>query len=173
MRAGFIALAVCVAALAQSEPEFSDVVFRLDGGKLAALERQDYSSKVKASGFLVIGVKGVIDIPGKRSPVRLSPASFMEFVVRNPAANSTADPAAMYHLRKLTERRGHREAVISAGRATPIGATMRHTSTSGLISLEFAQYGKSSYRIRTPALSSGEYALGRVGGGTVFCFGVD
>ena len=40
-----------------SEPEFADVFFRLDAGKLLPLERQTATIQGKASGFIVMSMK--------------------------------------------------------------------------------------------------------------------
>jgi hypothetical protein len=46
-------------------------------------------------------------------------------------------------------------------------------NTGDTLPVEFAKYGNSSFKMTTPALSPGEYALGRAYGPVMFCFGVD
>lgn len=160
-------------AFAQTpEPEFSDVFFRLVNGTLTPLERQDGAIRSSANGFIVMSVKGGVEVPGKQSPVRFSGGTF-DFVVRAPGGMATMDPDSLYHLRRLTSKHNRREALLTSGHASPVGATMHAARSQGLIPLDFSHHGSHSYRIRVSDLAPGEYALGRAGGRTVFCFGVD
>jgi len=156
-----------------SEPEFEGVFFRVAVGKLLPLERQMLAVKVKVSGAIIINTKATLDIPGETSPVRFRADEPLEFVVRSPLAASAADPTAAYHLRRLDVAKGRREVPAIQGHASPLGASSKSTPTAGLLPLEFAHYGVSSYKASTSGLSPGEYAIGQAGAKTVFCFGVD
>jgi hypothetical protein len=156
-----------------SEPEFEGVFFRLAAGKLLPLERQMLAVKVKVSGTFIINTKATLDIPGGTSPVRFRAGEPLEFVVRSPLATSATDPTATYHLRRLEAAKGTREVPAIVGHASLVGATSNTTPTAGLLPLEFAHYGVSSYEASTSGLSPGEYAIGQAGAKTVFCFGVD
>lgn len=175
MRVGFICMALafsCVAFAQITEPEFSDTFFRLDNGTLRPLERQSAERKVKASGFIVVNAKGILEIPGRASPVRFHEGE-LEFVVRSQSASTSVDPSGLYHLRKLSVSKKSRMVILSKAHASPIGASANSVQSDGLISLRFSRYGESSYKINAPSLAAGEYALGMSGGLTLFCFGVD
>lgn len=168
------ALLCALSCFAQSpEPEFYDVFFRLDAGKLVPLERQTSSIQGKASGFIVMNAKGVAVLPGGKSPVRFRSEDALDFIVRSPLAASAADPEALYCLRKLDAKKKQRELVITTLHASAVGASTKRTATTGLLPLTFSRYGNSSYKLSTPPLPPGEYAVGRLYGQLVFCFGVD
>jgi len=156
-----------------SEPEFAGVFYKLDSGKLIPLEREAATITGKARGFIVMSVKAVLAVPGGRSPVRFRAGEPLDFVVRSRFATSAVDPTAMYWLRKLAAKGDNRELLVTAGHATPVGAFMKTTLTEGVLPVEFARYGSSSYRMTTPALPPGEYAVSRAYSQAVFCFGVD
>jgi hypothetical protein len=44
---------------------------------------------------------------------------------------------------------------------------------AGQLPLAFARYGAFSYRVTASNLAPGEYALSRIYGQDVFCFGID
>ncbi len=158
-----------------AEPEFNDVFYRLDAGKLLPLERQDGVLKSKAKGYIVMSMKSEIEFLGEKSPVRFRVSDApMEFVVRFPLSLASQDPSTMYHLRKLVTQKGRREAVLSSGHASPMGASMNSNLPEGPLLVGFTRYGSSSYRMTPPALAPGEYAFAYVlSGHIVFCFGVD
>jgi hypothetical protein len=155
------------------EPEFADVFFRLDGGKLAPLERETAVIQGKTSGFIVMSAKAASEFPGARSPVRFHSDQTLEFIVRSPFAPSTVDPNTLYVLRKLKGRKKSRELVIMAGKITPIGGSAKTDLAEVVLPVTFARYGASSIKITAGPLVPGEYALSRLYGHTVFCFGVD
>jgi hypothetical protein len=149
-----------------AEPEFNDVFYRLDAGRLVPLERQEGVLKSTTKGFVVMSMKSEIEFQASDVP--------MEFVVRFPLSLAKQDPTTMYHLRKLTTQKGGREAVLRSGHASPVGASMNKASPDGSLPLEFKRCGTSSYRLITPPLAPGEYALAyALSGHTAFYFGLD
>jgi hypothetical protein len=172
---------VAVACLAQTapppEPETYDIFYALpkdQSAKLVSLERQQIRSKTKVSGFIVMGMKDSSEITGGRSRVRFAAGQPIEFVVRSAFAVAGIDPNTFYALRLLHNKKDKREIIFMMGHATPIGASTSSDLASGVLPVEFSKYGKSSYKVTTPALKPGEYALG---GATmpqvIYCFGVD
>jgi len=170
-------LAFCaVAGVAQetlSEPEFSDVFFRLDTGRLVPLERQTAAIQGKASGFIVMSTKAASEFPGTKSPVRFRSDQALDFVVRSLLASSTVDPNTLYVLRKLTSKKKSRELVIMAGQVTPLGGSTKTDLAQGVLPVSFAHYGAASIKMTAGPLPPGEYAVSRLYAQTVFCFGVD
>ncbi len=158
---------------AVAEPEFADVFFRLDAGKLVPLERETGTIQGKTSGFIVTNAKTVSDFPGAKSPVRFSPGQHLEFIARTLMGQSAVDPNSIYVLRKLDVKKKSRELVMSSGHFTPIGGSSKSSMTQGVLPVDFSRYGASSIKMTTSALQSGEYALSRISGRTVFCFGID
>ena len=156
-----------------TEPEFADVFFQLDAGKLVSLERQTASIQGKASGFIVMNMKASWEIPGIKSPIRFHSDQPLDFVVRSPFAQSAVDPSTFYFLRRLNVKKKTRELVVMTGHASPGGATMNNDPAHDALPLTFARYGDSSLKMMTGPLPPGEYALSRPYAQTVFCFGVD
>ena len=156
-----------------TEPEFSDVFFRLDAGKLIPLERQTAAIQGKASGFIVMSMKTASEFPGAKSPVRFTSGRPLEFVVRTLIASSTADPNSLFVLRKLGQKKKSRELIIMSGHASPLGASTNSPLAQGVLPVEFSKYGSSSIKMTTSTLAPGEYAVSRNYGQTVFCFGID
>jgi hypothetical protein len=156
-----------------SEPEFADVFFRLDAGKLVPLERQTAAIQGKASGFIIMSTKAASEFPGAKSPVRFSFDQSLDFIVRSPLASSTVDPSTLYVLRKLNNKKKSRELVIMAGRVTPVGGSTKTDLAQGVLPVTFARYGTSSLKMSTAPLPPGEHAVSRLYAQTVFCFGVD
>lgn len=156
-----------------AEPEFQDVFYHLEAGKLVPLERQTGIVKGKASGFIVMSMKAVYDYPGGKSSVRVRSGERLEFVVRSFAAKIDVDPNTQYRLRKLESKKDKRELVVSAGHASPVGASMKTDLARGILPVTFSRYGNASYKLTTESLPPGEYALSREYVQTVFCFGVD
>ena len=159
------------------EPEINDIFYALpkdQSAKLVSLERQQIKSKTKVSGFIVMGMKDSSEIVGGKSPVRFAAGQPIEFVVRSAFAVAGIDPNTFYALRLLNTKKNKREIIFVTGHATPIGASTSSDFASGVLPVEFSKYGKSSYKVTTPALKPGEYALG---GATmpqvIYCFGVD
>jgi hypothetical protein len=152
-----------------SEPEFANVFFRLDAGKLIPLERQAVTNfRTKASGFMVVHAKSVWEFPDAKSPVRLGKGT-LEFVVRMPAQ---MDPDGMYHLRKLDCKKKTREMVLATARATPLGASSA-AQIDDALPVTFTRYGTSSVKMTVTGLPPGEYAIQPASLQAVFCFGVD
>jgi hypothetical protein len=156
-----------------SEPEISDVFYRLNGGSLVPLERQTAIIKGGASGFMVMTMKVSSEFPGSRSPVRFSPASAFQFVVRSMLAASSIDFNTIYCLRQLDQKKKSRQLIIMSGHASPIGASTSTNLAQGVLPVEFARYGTSSLKLTIGSLPPGEYAVSRVYAQVVFCFGVD
>jgi len=156
-----------------SEPEFADVFFRLDVGKLVPLERQTATIQGKASGFIVMNMKASMEIPGTKSPVRFHSDQPFNFVVRSMLAPLAVDPSTFYFLRKLNIKKKTRELVVMVGHASPGGATMNNDPAQGALPVTFTRYGTLSLKMTTGPLQSGEYALSGPYAQTVFCFGVD
>jgi hypothetical protein len=86
LHAPLVILTLCsIGGVAQetlSEPEFADVFFRLDAGKLVSLERQTAAIQGKASGFIIMSTKAASEFPGTKSPVRFRSDQSLDFVVR-------------------------------------------------------------------------------------------
>ncbi len=170
-----IALALTGSLGAQTpEPEYNDVFYRLENGKLLPLERQaPRGIKGSAHSFLVvITVKGYAVLQGGRSPVRFHAGEPLEFIVHSQLQSILGtDPATMYVLRRLNSHRKTRDIELSSGHASLIGAATMGVPAETL-PLDFVRYGEGSFRVSAGNLPPGEYALGRTYG-TVYCFGVD
>jgi hypothetical protein len=147
------------------EPEFPDVVYALDAGKLVQLERQEAGSQAGRAGL--VGAKAAMEIPGPQSPVRLPSGHQLDFIVKSPASLES-DPGSLYHFRKARSRKQSREIVLIT--ASPFRAKK---TTENLIPFAFSKYGTSSLRLTVGPLEPGEYAVGRQRGQVLFCFGVD
>jgi hypothetical protein len=173
MRLAILALCALAAFGADViEPEFADVFYRLDGGKLVALERQA-SAKIHVGPF-ASSVKN--EIPGGRSPIRFQADQQqpIEFVFKSV---SPSDPAGLYHLRRLTAGKNKREALIMKTRLTsPLSATSQTGDAANDIPVTFSRYGTGSIKATAAALPPGEYAIGLSYGAAsaaMFCFGID
>src|SRR3569623_1562207 len=117
-----------------AEPEFEDVFFGLNAGKLITLERQSAVIKGKAGGFLVVSMKSSSEFPGAKSPVRFQSGQPLEFVVRSPLLSLSAqDPNTFYVLRKLNPKKKSRELIIMSGHASPIGASTKSALAEGVL----------------------------------------
>jgi hypothetical protein len=157
-----------------TEPEFADVFFRLDSGKLVPLEHQAAAIQGRASGFIVMSMKTSWEIPGTKSLVRFRSDQPLDFVVRSPLVQSAVDPSTFYFLRKLNRKKKTRELVVMNGHASPGSATINNNPAQDALPVTFARYGASSLKMTTGPLPPGEYVLsGPYGQTTVFCFGVD
>jgi hypothetical protein len=156
-----------------AEPEFADVFFRLDSGKLVPLERQTAAIQGKASGFIVMSMKASWEIPGAKSPIRFRSEQPLDFVVRSLLAQSAVDPSTFYFLRKLNSKKKTRELVVMNGHASPGSATINNNPAQDALPVTFARYGASSLKMTTGPLPPGEYALSGPYAQTLFCFGVD
>lgn len=167
----FLTLA-CVAQSASLEPDIADIFYRLDGDRLVALERQAPTIRSGAHGLVVMSAKTVAEFPGPKSSVRFTKEPHFELVVRSIVPTSAFDPNTIYGLRRLEQKKKTRELVLMAGRVHPFGASTT-TPDSGLLPVEFSQYGSSSLKMTTGELAPGEYAVGPLDGPAVFCFGVD
>jgi hypothetical protein len=171
-----ILLSCAVASIAQEtvlEPQFADVFFQMDSGKLIPLERETAVIRGRASGFIVMSMKASWEISGAKSPVRFSSSQPLSFVVRSMLAPSDVDPSTFYFLHKLDIKKKTRELVVMAGRATPGSATMNNDPAQGALPVNFVRYGASSLKMTTAPLPPGEYALSGPYAQTIFCFGVD
>jgi hypothetical protein len=156
-----------------TEPEFADVFFRLDAGKLVPLEHQTAYIHVESSGFIVMNTRTSYEIPGTKSPVRFRSDQPLDFVVRSLFAPSAVDPSTFYLLRRLDSKKKTRGLIVTVGHANPGGATVNNDPTQGALPVTFARYGDSSLKMTTAPLPPGEYALSRSYVLTLFCFGVD
>jgi len=173
-------LAICLTALiafAQSpvkEPEFADTFAALSvSGDLVPLEHETAAIRAGGGGFMVATSKAAYEIPGEKSPVRFHGAPELLFVVRSLLAQTDTDPATLYVLRKRDPKKKSREIAFSTGHFTPFGGHATTNLNAGQIPITFSRYGTSSYRITVSNLAPGEYALSRLYGQDVFCFGVD
>ena len=157
-----------------TEPEFADVFFRLDAGKLIPLERESMATSFHV-GMFSGSTKSVIS--GDRSPVRFHPDEPLEFIVRTGPVTASQDPASAYHLRPLTVNKKTRELAIAESHLTGFAsATSKMDAAIDELPVEFARYGSSSLKLTIKPLPPGEYALGQSYGGlglAVFCFGID
>lgn len=156
-----------------TEPEFADVFFQLDAGKLISLERQTTFIQGKASGFIVMSMKASWEIPGIKSSVRFHSDQPLDFVVRSLFAQSAVDPSTFYFLRRLNVKKKTREMVVMTGHASPGSATINNDPAQDALPLTFTRYGDSSLKMTTGPLPPGEYALSRPYAQIVFCFGID
>jgi hypothetical protein len=155
------------------EPDTSEVFYRLDSGKLISLERQTAVIHSKTSGFIVMSMKTVTEFRGGKSPVRFPSGEPMDFVVRSVLGASGVDQNTFYCLRHLDEKKKTRELLTMVGHASPMGASAQMNVDQGVLPVEFGKYGSGSIKLHTEPLPSGEYAVSRIYGQTVFCFGVD
>jgi uncharacterized protein (DUF2141 family) len=153
------------------EPEFAQVIYRLDAGRLVPLERQfPTNTRTKTSGFLVFNSQSAWEFAGAKSAVRFASGAALEFVVRPPSDRH--DPAMMYHLRKLDSKRQTRELVLFKMHSSPFGTSMSQTGP-GELPLTFTRYGWASIKITVAELQPGEYAFQVRQFQTLFCFGMD
>jgi hypothetical protein len=166
-------LAVALAQVSQYEPDFAGVFFRLDAGKLVPLEKETAAIKGKASGFIVTTAKALWEVPGAKSSTRFEANKPLEFVVRLPLANTSADPSALLFLRKMDSKKKVREIVYMTGHYSPVGGSGKTNLAEGVLPVEFARYGKESIKVVTGPLTPGEYALSVSYGQTLYCFGID
>ncbi len=173
-------LATCLVALTSfaqtivKEPEFADTFAALSAsGDLVPLERETAKIRAGGGGFMVASSKAAYEIPGEKSPVHFHSASELAFVVRSSLAQTATDPATFYVLRKLDPKKKNREIAFSTGHFTPFGGHATTNLNAGQIPISFTRYGTSSYRLTAANLAPGEYALSRVYGQDVYCFGVD
>jgi len=173
-------LAICLMALVSfaqtpvKEPEFADSFAALSAtGDLIPLEHETAIIRAGGGGFMVASSKAAYEISGQKSPVRFHSAPELVFIVRSSLAQTDTDPATLYELRKLDPKKKTREIAFSTGHFTPFGGHASTNLNAGQIPISFARYGKSSYRIIATNLAPGEYALSRVNGQDVYCFGVD
>jgi hypothetical protein len=173
-------LATCLVALTSfaqttvKEPEFADTFAALSAsGDLVPLERETATIHAGGGGFMVASSKAAYEIPGEKSPVRFHSAPELVFVVRSSLAQTDTDPATFYVLRKLDPQKKNREIAFSTGHFTPLGGHVTTNLNAGQLPLAFARYGASSYRVTASNLAPGEYALSRIYGQDVFCFGID
>lgn len=156
------------------EPEFADTFAALStSGDLVSLEHETATIRAGGGGFMVANGKAAYEIPGEKSPVRFHGAPELVFVVRSSLAQTDIDPATLYVLRRLDTKKKNREVAFFTGHFTPFGGHATTNLNAGQIPLTFARYGASSYRITASNLAPGEYALSRVYGQDVYCFGVD
>ena len=173
----FLMFLVALAALAQApvkEPEFADTFAALSAsGDLIPLEHETATIHAGGGGFMVASSKAAYEISGEKSPVRFHRAPELVFIVRSSLAQTDTDPATLYVLRKLDPKKKRREIAFSTGHFTPLGGHATTNLNAGQVPLVFARYGASSYRITASNLAPGEYALSRMYGQDVFCFGVD
>ena len=173
-------LAICLTTLtvfAQApvkEPEFADTFAALSAsGDLVPLEHETATIHAGGGGFIVANSKAAYEIPGEKSTVRFHSAPELVFIVRSSLAQTNIDPATLYVLRKLDPKKKTREIAFSTGHFTPFGGHSTTNLNAGQIPITFSRYGASSYRITVSNLAPGEYALSRIYGQDVFCFGVD
>jgi hypothetical protein len=83
------------------------------------------------------------------------------------------DPASIFSLRRLGEKKKTRELVTMSGKMVPFSVNMNTSQTQGTLPVNFSRYGESSLRLSSESLPPGEYALVRLGGQSAFCFGID
>jgi hypothetical protein len=173
-------LVICLTALVSfaqapvKEPEFADTFAALSAtGDLIPLEHETATIHAGGGGFMVASSKAAYEISGEKSPVRFHRAPELVFIVRSSLAQTDTNPATLYVLRKLDPKKKTREIAFSTGHFTPFGGHATTNLNAGQIPISFARYGTSSYRITATNLAPGEYALSRVYGQDVYCFGVD
>jgi hypothetical protein len=155
-----------------SEPEFADVFYRLETGRLVPLERQSPTEHIQSKGFIVENTKAAYEFPGDKSPVRFPSGRRLEFVVRSFYDTASFDPNTTYVLRKLSSKRKTRELITKSSHSSPLG-TSKTIFEAAALPVEFSRYGEASLKMTTSELAPGEYAVGPLYGPAVFCFGVD
>jgi hypothetical protein len=162
-----------------TEPDFAEVFFRLDAGKLTPLERQSLP--------IHSGLDDVkFTLPGNRSPVRFHADELLEFAVRSGIAPNKLDPATVYHLWPLAVSKKSRTLQTAIVHIT--GFFSSSSKTVDGLPIEFTLYGSSSVKLKPKPLPLGEYALGQSHGVlesdlprapakslgfAVYCFGID
>jgi hypothetical protein len=156
------------AALAVPEPEFADVFYRLDAGKLVPLERQSMNYKGHA-GFMGHNMQSSSEFPGEKSPIRFKAAEHVQFIVK-PSLDK--DPESIFYLRRLTPKKKLREMLLMTGSVKVFGGSVQ-TNPTGSLPTQFSRYGGSSLLMTVADLAPGEYAVGPIYGNVAFCFGVD
>lgn len=174
--AAVFSLFACSLTLAQAtppEPDFGDVFFRLDAGKLVPLEKETAAIEGKGGGFMVATAKAFWEVPGPKSPIRFEANTPLEFVVRSALVGTATDPSTMYVLRRMDSKKKAREIVYMTGHYGPVGGSSRTNLSEGVLPVTFARYGAQSFELITGPLPPGEYALSVSYGQTLYCFGVD
>ena len=171
-------LAACCAAAQDPfdptpEPQAAEIFYSLHNGKLLPLEREIPIFRSHAAGFVVMTTRSVREIPGPKSPVRFHSEERLDFIVRSALKLDSADPNTIYCVRRLDRKKATRELVLSTGRITPAGGTSKMDPMEGVVPAEFSQYGDHSLKVTAGPLPPGEYAVGRLYGAALFCFGVD
>jgi hypothetical protein len=154
-------LAISTVMLAQEgkviEPQYSSAFYYLrPSGEAVELERQTPNTIPKGSKVLFV-------IPGGKSPVRLSAADEMQFVVR---VEEDFDRAtATLQLFRFEGLNGVRQLELKKEDVTKNKATLK---------LNAERYGNSSLKVvPSQKLAPGEYCLSRSTIAQGFCFGVD
>src|SRR5580704_16010189 len=150
------------------EPENIGVVVYLDSAhnSLLDLEAQTITTKTKIKALGYGGAKSTAEIPGDKSPVRLSADQKLEFVVS--LANGV-DPKQLT-LHRFDKAKDKRQVLLA--KATMFGGSAH----AGSIRVNILRHGQSSYRlIPAEPLLPGEYGFTfAISGSTdIFCFGVD
>lgn len=115
------------------------------------------------------GAKGVAEVPGAASGVRLKQGEPVQFIVR--ADSQTADPQSFVQFMTVKQLKDRRQVVmVNAGW---YGAKQGDGSNRP-VQFDAAKYGAASFRIvPAGALAPGEYVLSTATSQTGFFFGVD
>jgi hypothetical protein len=156
--AAFVIMSITVAFAQNKKPfelQYFSVFYYLPvSAQPVELERQ-------IPNETVTGGKLLLSMPGEKSPVRITAATPMEFVVR---VKENFDVASRtLQLFRFDTKKGDREYLTADKRTLENG-----------IKLKARPYGSSSLKV-TPAqpLPPGEYCLSRTTTPGGFCFGVD
>jgi hypothetical protein len=156
------------------EPEYLGQFALLgSNGTLVPLDQQKMTFVSQAHNhFFSVSASGEKVVPGKSSPVRVSPDA--HFVVKSSSTYDSVDPNTLVHLVPFAIQKGQRVIVETTAKAGVFQGAKGQSAPDTSIPLNFKKYGTSSLEI-IPAqpLPPGEYALMATGGLAVFCFGVD
>jgi hypothetical protein len=177
MRAYLVLLIASLSAVAQPfapEPEIPGAFYRLDAGQLVPLERRDAAFRNTSTGFMVMTMKTVLEVPGNRSAVRFKTGQPMQFVVRGPMGFPPG-AGSRFLLHKLSTTKDKRRMVISSGYVTPVHMSNVRDPSRDTVPVEVSPYGAWSdgFMLVAAPLAAGEYALTMYSGQTLYCFGVD
>jgi hypothetical protein len=159
-----------------SEPAFADVFYRLDPAYgLIPLERQRVIIQVDSHGSMPYFpvIRSVNLFPGPKATVRFSASPSFDFVVRSPLP-ATTDPSTVYVLEMLNRTKKNRELVFGIVNGIALyGATATDIRDQSILPTVISRYGTASLKMHIGSLPPGEYAIGRMHGQFMFCFGVD
>ncbi len=176
----FIQLSIAGGATCQTlsrgpEPEFTNTVTFVSGGKPVQLEKQKVVMKTSRNASAVIvgigKVKILGTVKGERSPIRITKADTLHFLVR--VGDNTKDPATVINFARFEINKDKKNRFIEGESAQTFSADTQRDNVD-FIQFTAAKYGMSSYLITVINLMPGEYTI-TLDGSRELCqmFGVD